>query len=49
MKMRILFHLKWLFKKRYEILFSFDPAIKNNENIVCMKHDKKYDKIKIIR
>ena len=47
--MKILFHLKWLFKKRYQIVFGFDPATKNKEYIVCMKHDRKYNKIKIIR
>jgi len=45
---RMLFHLKWLFKKRYQILFGYDPAIKNKENIVCMRYDKKHKKYKVI-
>ena len=43
---KLLFHIKWLFKKRYQIVFSIDPA--NRENIVAMKHDKKYNKFKVI-
>ena len=45
---RFLFHIKWLFKKRYQIVFGYDPAIKDKKNFVCMKYDRKYNKFKMV-
>lgn len=45
---KIWFHLKWLFKRRYEIVLGLDRAMKGEEYIVCMKHDKKYGKWRVI-
>ena len=49
MRFRILFHLKWLFKKRYMFMASCDPAIIDKDNIVIMRYDRKYRKYLVLK
>lgn len=47
--MKIWFHIKWFFKKRYSYYVGTDPAIKGETNSVVMKYDRKYEKYTVIK
>ena len=45
---KLWFHVKWIFKKRYQIVFGYDSGIKGKDKIVCMRHDRKKNTFKVI-